>query len=415
VEEVEMADLENRIELVSEKFNEVYGVPPRVIVRAPGRVNLIGEHTDYNDGYVLPIAIDRDILIAAAPSDEPTVCLYSMNFDRISMFSLDNITKDVDNEWSNYPRGVAYMLKKRRKHIGGADMVVHGDIPLAAGLSSSAAFEVASAMAFQALYGFDMSGPEMALLCQAAENEFVGVNCGIMDQFISRLGSKNHALFIDCRSLEHEAVPLPEKGIKVIVANTMRKRGLVDSEYNVRRAQCEEAVSILKTFLPGIRALRDVTVLDFKKYGRELPPTVRRRAEHVITENNRVLESVEALRHGKLSVFGRLMNASHESLRDNYEVSCRELDVLVEAAWRIPGVYGSRMTGAGFGGCTVSLVAEEAVEEFLERVPQEYRARIGITPMVYVCTPEGGAEVIKRVEPEETPTGYEDYQTADGV
>ena len=395
-----MADLENRIPCLTNKFIEIYGVPPQTIVRAPGRVNLIGEHTDYNDGYVLPIAIDRDILIGAAPSAEPTVCLYSVNFDRISMFSLDDIMRDPVNDWSDYPRGVAYMLQKRRKKIGGANLVIQGDIPLAAGLSSSAALEVASAMAFQALDEFEMSGPEMALLCQAAENEFVGVNCGIMDQFISRLGRKNHALFIDCRTLEHEAVPLPEDGIKVIVADTLKKRGLVDSEYNVRRAQCEEAVSILRTYLPSIKALRDVTAPDFRRYGRELPPTVRRRAEHVIMENSRVLESVEALRHGKLALFGRLMNQSHESLCDKYEVSCRELNALAEAAWRIPGVYGSRMTGAGFGGCTVSLVAADAVEEFLERVPAEYRARIGVTPSVYVCTPEGGAEVLMN-EPQE--------------
>ena len=395
-----MADLENRILCLTSKFVEIYGVPPRTIVRAPGRVNLIGEHTDYNDGYVLPIAIDRDILIGAAPSPEPCVCLYSVNFDRISTFSLDNITRDTVNDWSNYPRGVAYMLQKRRRKISGANLVIQGDIPLAAGLSSSAVLEVASAMTFQALDGFEMSGPEMALLCQAAENEFVGVNCGIMDQFISRLGRKNHALFIDCRTLEHEAVPLPADGIKVIVADTLKKRGLVDSQYNVRRAQCEEAVSLLKTYLPGIKALRDVTVSDFRRYGRELPPTVRRRAEHVIMENGRVLESIDALRHGKLALFGRLMNQSHESLRDKYEVSCRELNALAEAAWRIPGVYGSRMTGAGFGGCTVSLVADESVQEFLERVPAEYRARIGVTPSVYVCTPESGAEVLMN-EPQE--------------
>jgi galactokinase len=215
-----------------------------------------------------------------------------------------------------------------------------------------------------------------------------------MDQFISRLGTKNHAQFIDCRNLEYEPVPLQADGIKVIVADTLKKRGLVDSEYNTRRAQCEEAVSILKVYMPGIRALRDVTGVDFRRYGRDLPPTVRRRAEHVIMENGRVLESVEALRQNNLSLFGKLMNQSHESLRDKYEVSCRELDALVESALRIPGVYGSRMTGAGFGGCTVSLVKDEAVDEFLKRVPQEYRARIGITPVVYVCTPEHGAEIL---------------------
>jgi len=390
-----MADLENRIDQLSEKFAEVYGAPPMVIVRAPGRVNLIGEHTDYNDGYVLPIAIDRDVLIAASPSSDSTVSLYSVNFDRVSTFSLGNVRRDTVNKWSNYPRGVAVMLRNRRRRISGADFAIQGDIPLGAGLSSSAALEVASAMAFQALDRFEMSRPEMALLCQSAENEFVGVNCGIMDQFVSCLGKKGHALFIDCRTLEHETVPLAAAAeMKVIVADTMKKRGLVDSEYNLRRAQCEEAVSILKTYLPGIRALRDVTVADYDMYGSRLPPTVRRRAEHVITENERVLKSMETLRAGKVSVFGRLMNQSHESLRDRYEVSCRELDAMVDAAWKIRGVYGSRMTGAGFGGSTVSLVSDDAVEEFLERVPREYCAKTGVMPAVYVCTPEGGAEVL---------------------
>ena len=277
-----MADLQERIDLVTEKFVEVYGMPPQVIVRAPGRVNLIGEHTDYNDGYVLPIAIDRDVLIAASPASERSVCLHSINFDRISVFSLDDIVKDTDNDWGNYTRGVAYMLQKRGYQLSGANMTIQGDVPLASGLSSSAALEVASAMTFQALNDFEMTGPEMAQLCQHSENEFVGVNCGIMDQFISRLGTKNHALFVDCRTLDYEAVPLFTEGIRVIVADSLKKRGLVDSEYNARRAQCEEAVSMLKAYLPDIKALRDVTSHDFRKYSRELPPTVRKRAEHVL-------------------------------------------------------------------------------------------------------------------------------------
>lgn len=394
-----MANLENRIQELVGKFVEVYGSAPEVIVRAPGRVNLIGEHTDYNDGYVLPVAIDRDVIIAASPTQDMLVSLYSINFDRVSAFHLDRtIRKDSLNEWSNYPRGVAVMLQNRRKRLLGANMAIQGDVPLGSGLSSSAALEVASAMMFKTLNGFELDGPEMALLCQAAENKFVGVNCGIMDQFISCLGQKDHALFVDCRTLDHESVPLP-KGIKVIVADTMKKRGLVDSEYNLRRSQCEEAVSLFRTYMPTIKALRDVTVADFRKHGDGLPPTVRRRAEHVVFENERVIKSVEALRADKIALFGRLMNQSHESLRDKYEVSCRELDVMVDASRKVPGVYGARMTGAGFGGCTVSVVADEAVAEFLEKVPEEYKARIGVEPTVYVCTPENGAETVPYTQP----------------
>lgn len=395
-----MADIVSRAKCLVSKFMELYGVLPHVIVKAPGRVNLIGEHTDYNDGFVLPIAINRETLIAASPSSDSTVCLYSANLDRTSVFSLGKVIHDRSNKWSNYPRGVAWMLRKRRIPIAGVNMTIDGDVPMGAGLSSSASLEVAAAFAWQTICGFEMSGPDMALLCQKAENDFAGVKCGIMDQFISRLGQKNHALFIDCRTLEYQAVPLPESGIKVIVADTLKKRGLVDSEYNNRRAQCEESVALLKTRMPGISALRDVSVTDFRRYGAELPPTVRRRAEHIVHENARVLESVESLRSGDIERFGKLMNRSHESLRDLYEVSCRELDAMAEAAWKIPGVYGSRMTGAGFGGCTVSLVADAAVEEFLTRVPEDYHARIGVTPEMHVCTPENGAEVIQREIPD---------------
>ncbi len=386
----------DRVNSVREKFIEVYGAAPKSIIRAAGRVNLIGEHTDYNDGFVLPIAIDRDVLVAVSPRNDSVVNLYSLNFEGKSSFALDaDIVHDNDNKWSNYMRGVAVMLQAKGITLTGADIAVEGNVPLGSGLSSSAALEVATAMAFQAINGFEMSGPDMALLAQAAENKFVGVNCGIMDQFISRLGAKDHALFIDCRSLDYELVPLPSSGVKVIVGNTMKKRGLVDSEYNARRSQCEEAVEVLKNYLPGITALRDVTPADMAKYGDKLSPIVGNRAEFVVSEDDRVLRSVVALKAGDIELFGQLMNESHEAARDLYEISCDELNVMVESAWAMPGVYGSRMTGAGFGGCTVSLVKDEAVESFLERVPKEYEAKTGIKPAMYVCAPEDGAKILE--------------------
>lgn len=395
-----MADIENRSKDLVDKFIELYGVAPAAMVKSPGRVNLIGEHTDYNDGYVLPIAINYETMVALAPSNDSTVCLYSSNLDRTSVFSLDKIVHDRINKWSNYPRGVAWMLQRKNIPIEGVNVTIDGDVPMGAGLSSSASLEVAFAFALQAIFEFEMSGAEMAVLCQKAENDFAGVKCGIMDQFISRLGKKDHALFIDCRTLDYQPVPLLQSGIKVIVADTLKKRGLVDSEYNTRRAQCEEAVTLLKRRLPGITALRDVSVADFRKYGMDLPPTVRRRAEHIVHENDRVLESAKLLKQGNIKGFGKLMNESHISLRDLYEVSCRELNVMVEAAWNVEGVYGSRMTGAGFGGCTVSLVDDSAVDDFLKRVSNEYKARIGIAPKLYVCTPENGAEQLEYEVPE---------------
>lgn len=384
----------NRIDAVRANYKEVYGKAPDVVVRAPGRVNLIGEHTDYNDGFVLPIAIDRDVIIAASKEDEAVLKMHSLNFKSSSVCPLAKIEKDLANPWSNYIRGVAAVLEEKGISLGGVTMAIEGNVPLGSGLSSSAALEVAAGMAFQALFGFNMGGPDMALLAQRAENSFVGVNCGIMDQFISRLGAKNHALFVDCRTLEYNLVPLPESGVSVIVANTMKKRGLVDSEYNTRRKQCEDATAILGRQIPQVAALRDVSVADFNKYSRLLPPDIRARAEHVVTENDRVLKSVEVLKSGDMEAFGVLLNQSHESLRNLYQVSCRELDIMVEAAQSIPGVLGSRMTGAGFGGCTVSLVKDDAVSAFIKDVSARYESRTGIKPQMYVCKPESGAGVV---------------------
>jgi galactokinase len=379
---------------VKARFSQQFGVPPATVVRAPGRVNLIGEHTDYNAGYVFPIAIERAVYVAARPRADRRVRLVSLNFDQACEFSLDRIEPDPIAPWSNYVRGVAFFLEQRGLHLAGMDAVVGGDVPIGAGLSSSAAIEVASATAFQALNHFKLSQVEMALLCQRAENEFVGMRCGIMDQFISILGQHDHALLIDCRTLAYRAVPLSPV-VRVVVCDTGVRHGLVGSEYNLRRQQCEEGVRFLQRHLPHVQALRDVSVDDFERYQAELPDVVGRRVKHVVYEDERVLKSVAALEAGDVVGFGRLMNESHVSLRDLYQVSCRELDIMVEVARRLPGCLGSRMTGGGFGGATVSLVEADAVADFSVQVAQGYRAATGLEPAIYVTRAEDGASVVE--------------------
>ena len=394
-------------ERLRQTFRTEFGVEPDVIARAPGRVNLIGEHTDYNDGFVLPVAIDRDVRVAARRRPDGEAHLFAASFGRRSRFDLADIGHDPRERWSDYERGVAAVLQSAGFVLGGFDAVIEGEVPSGAGLSSSAAVEVATGTALKALFDLDIDAVRLALLCQRAENEFVGVACGIMDQFISALGRKGHALFLDCRSLETQHVPVGAAadgaaagagtgvgGVQIVVADTAVKRGLVDSEYNRRRAECQEAVRLLGERLPGVRALRDVTPEDLSRYGEALPPVVRRRARHVVTENARVLESVAALSVGDLTTFGRLMHQSHVSLRDDYEVTVPELDVMVDAALAVPGVLGTRMTGAGFGGCTVSLVEDGAVERFLAVVPEAYRSRTGLEPRVFPCRVVDGARLL---------------------
>ena len=382
-----------RIALLGEQFIEQYGVSPELIVQAPGRVNLIGEHTDYNDGYVLPVAIDRSALIAVARRPDRTVRLRALDFSDQVVFSLDDIQHDDRHRWSNYQRGVTVELLKRGVDLPGIDALFTSDVPVGAGLSSSAALEVSMAVAWQTLVGFELARPELALLCQRAENTFVGVNCGIMDQFISALGQENAALLIDCSSLEHRAVSLPE-GVEIVVMDTKKQRGLADSAYNTRRSECEQGVALLQAHLPGIQALRDVSVAEFEQHAAGLPDNVLRRCRHVITEDDRTLAGVEALAGGDAAAFGRLMNASHVSLRDDYEVSCDELDAMVEAAWRAPGVIGARMTGGGFGGCAVALVQEGQSDAFCELVAREYESRVDLVPSLYVCAAREGAGAV---------------------
>ena len=367
-------------------FERAFAAGPSFLVAAPGRVNLIGEHTDYNDGYVLPAAIDRHVVIAAAPRTDRQVRLHAVDFQGSSEFSLDDIRFDQRQRWSNYPRGVAWALQQAGYALTGCELCITGDVPIGAGLSSSAAIEVATAYAFQLLGGLTLDGVKRALLCQKAENEFVGMRCGIMDQYIISLGKRGHALLIDCRSLEYRLVPVPA-GCSLIICDTKKRRGLVDSEYNTRRQECEAGAKAL-----GLRALRDITPEEFQARQGVLDAVTRKRCRHVVTEDQRVLDAVQALEAGDLAQFGRLMNASHLSLRDDYEVSCPELNAMVEAAQAQRGVLGARMTGAGFGGCTVNLVLNEAAEGFQHSVARTYTKATGLVPEIYVCTAEEGVQ-----------------------
>lgn len=383
---------ENRLSALRRRaldaFRRVYGAEPTHWAAAPGRVNLIGEHTDYNDGFVLPAAIDRHVIIAARPRDDRQVHLYALDFDESTVFDLDDLSHDEAHPWSNYERGVAWALQGAGYTLPGIEAVIIGDVPIGAGLSSSAAVEVATAYTFQVLGDLALDGVQRALLCQKAENEFVGMRCGIMDQYIISLGQRDHALLIDCRSLEYKPVPIPA-GCAVVICDTKKQRGLVDSEYNTRRQECETGAALL-----GVPALRDVSVAEFEARQGELGEVTRKRCRHVITENQRTLDAVAALEAGDVARFGELMNASHISLRDDYEVSCPELDAMVEAAWAQEGVYGARMTGAGFGGCTVNLVAQEATAAFERAVAAAYTKATGLVPEIYVCTAEAGVRTL---------------------
>ncbi len=372
---------------VTAEFMQRYGAAPSTIVRAPGRVNLIGEHTDYNDGFVLPMAIDRAMWIALRPRSDRTVAAYSLDMSETVEFDLDRFEKQ--SGWGEYLKGVAWALIDAGYTVRGWEGVIAGDVPIAAGLSSSAAWELAAARAFAAVSEFTWDAPAMALLAQRAENKWVGVNCGIMDQMISATGQADHAVLIDCRTLDLQAVPLPPDTV-VIILDTATRRGLVDSAYNERRSQCEAAARFF-----NVKALRDVSVEQFTARANELDPITRRRARHVITENDRTLRAVEAMRRGDAVELGQLMNASHVSLRDDFEVSSAELNVMVAAAQRHSECYGARMTGAGFGGCAVALVRADTARDFVHGVSTDYRAATGRTPNIYVCRATNGAEIIE--------------------
>jgi len=371
---------------ITAEFTQRFGSPPSAIVRAPGRVNLIGEHTDYNDGFVLPMAIDRAIWIALRPRPDRLVAAHSLDFDETAEFDLDRLEKQ--SGWVEYPKGVAWSLQYAGYTLHGFDAVITGDVPIAAGLSSSAAWELAVARAFSVTSGFAWDAAKMALLAQRAENKWVGVNCGIMDQMISAAGQAKHALLIDCRSLETQTVPLPPNTV-VIVLDTATRRGLVDSAYNERRTQCE---AVAKFF--GVTALRDVTLDQLNEKREKLDRVAYRRALHVISENERTLQAAEVMKRGEASQLGQLMELSHMSLRDDFEVSSRELNIMVECAERQAGCYGARMTGAGFGGCAVALVRQDAAEGFSAGVAADYQDETSLKPNIYICTASNGAEVV---------------------
>ncbi len=368
-----------------EAFKKHFRGVPAFFARAPGRVNLIGEHTDYNDGFVLPMAIDRAAWIALRPRPDEQVLIHSLDLDQTVEFSLDNLQKGEG--WGEYPKGVAWSMQSEGFKLHSWEGVMTSDVPQGAGLSSSAAIELATAGAFAAISGFTWSPARMALLAQKAENQWVGVNCGIMDQMASAASRRGHALFLDCRSLDYRHIPLPPE-TAIAVLDTGTRRGLVDSAYNERRAQCEAAARFF-----GVKALRDVDMKTFRKRAAGLDEVIRRRARHIVSEDERVLQAVEAMQNGDAAALGKLFYASHASLRDDLEVSSDELNAIVEIACREPGCYGARMTGGGFGGCAVALVRQKDAAGFSTAVADEYQRQTGLTPNVYICQPEDGASL----------------------
>lgn len=375
-------------ETILKKFGEVYGDADGVkVFFAPGRVNLIGEHTDYNGGHVFPCALTIGTYGAARKRNDNKLHFYSMNFDRVGVqeSAVDALGEAKESDWTNYPKGVIWAFAKRGFEMPcGMDLVLSGNIPNGSGLSSSASLEVLTGFILRDLYGFDVTNVDLALIGQYAENNYNGMNCGIMDQFASAMGKKDHAIFLDTADLSYEYAPIVLEGAKVVVTNSKVKHSLVNSAYNQRRSECETALAELQKVV-DIKGLGDLSEEAFEKYKDAIKDEVRvRRAKHAVYENQRTIRAVEALKNNDIKLFGELMNASHVSLRDDYEVSCEEIDILVDEAWKIPGVIGSRITGGGFGGCTVSIVKDEAIDIFKEQVEKAYEEKTGKTAEFYI-------------------------------
>ncbi|MBP3351411.1 MAG: galactokinase [Lachnospiraceae bacterium] len=385
-------------EQLLKKFAEVFGdTEGAKVYFAPGRVNLIGEHTDYNGGHVFPCALTIGTYGVVRKRQDRALRFYSMNFEHLGVFesSLDDLVPDPAADWTNYPKGVMWAFEKKGMKIPwGMDILLSGNIPNGSGLSSSASVEVLTGFFLRDLFGFEVSNQELALIGQFSENRFNGVNCGIMDQFAIAMGKESHAIFLDTADLSYEYAPIQLEGAKIVIACSNKKRGLGDSKYNERRSECEEALAELQQVV-SVKTLGELSEEDFKQYKDAIKSEVRmRRAKHAVYENQRTLKAVEALKAGNIVRFGELMNASHVSLRDDYEVTGVELDTLVEEAWKVEGVIGSRMTGAGFGGCTVSIVKDSYVEDFIRSVGEAYQAKIGYAADFYVVEIGDGPQLL---------------------
>jgi galactokinase len=386
-------------DFVTDNFCQTFGGPPAFIARAPGRVNLLGEHVDYNDGFVMPAAINRETCVAFSPSYSDQTTLIAADYNEQAVFSSETLhTKTQPDgsplpEWARYPAGVAWALGENGLAIENMQAVFASNVPRGSGLSSSASVEIAFAISWQTLGKWFLSPTELALVGQRAENKYVGVNCGIMDQFASACGEKDRLLYLDCRSLAYRTLGLPG-ALAIVIADTTIRRKLTDGEYNKRRTACKEAVRLLKQDLPAIQSLRDVEISDFNQLATKLPREIQDRARHVIEELERTRQAVALLEAGELKQFGGLINACHASLRDYYEVSCPELDIMARLAQSLPGCYGARLTGAGFGGCTVNLVASEGVDIFTKALATGYEAITGLHPEIYICEASQGARLI---------------------
>ena len=385
------ADHATMLKSIVDGFASTFGDASGVAVAmAPGRVNLLGDHTDYNDGYVLPMTIDRGVYLAIRKREDRAVRVASIRYGELVEYELDEFEKPEPGSWPSYLLGVVEELRTRELIDSGFDAVVDGNLNLGAGLSSSAALEVATAVSLQHIFGFEMSAVEMVKLSQYVEHTYANVLCGIMDQFACRVGQQGHALFLDCRSLDYRNVPVELGDYRIVIVSSEVRRSLASSAYNTRRAECQQAVDHFATLAPGVQALRDVSAELFNAHGGDLPENVRRRVAHVISENQRVLDAAASLQSGDLESMGRSMTESHASLRDDFEVSCPELDFLVELANSVAGVLGARMTGGGFGGCMVCIAHQNTIGTLVDSLCEDYEARFGLTPGIFVL--EGNLE-----------------------